>query len=284
MSLQLSLNQATTRPYALTDTAHAAANAGIRHIGLWIEPVLEFGIPATARLLEETGLRASSVCRVGFVADKEGQQLRTALDDVRRALDLSAAVGAASLTFIAGALPAAERDIRRAEGRVYDALQSLEGHARDAGVRLALEPVHPLFVTSRSAVTTIRQALRIVADLPADAVGILLDAYATFWDPDLHDSIREAGERIIGYQVNDFALPLPVPENMNGRLMPGEGEIDLPAMTRTVVKTGYREPIEVEVFNRDIWAQPLETIVARTVHTFESAVLAPLSAPEVTVT
>ncbi|MBI0293154.1 sugar phosphate isomerase/epimerase [Streptomyces sp. PRKS01-29] len=275
MSYELSLNQATTRPYALPDTARAAADAGIRHIGLWVEPVLELGVPATVRLLEETGLRASSVCRIGFVADKEGERLRTALDDVRRALDLSAAVGAPSLTFIAGAMPTAAGDVRRAEARVRDALETLEAHARATGVRLALEPIHPLFVTSRSAVTTIRQALRIVADLPADTVGVLLDAYATFWDPDLHDSVREAGERIAGYQVNDFALPLPRPENMNGRLLPGEGEIDLRALTRTVAATGYRGPVEVEVFNDDLWAQPLETIVMRTVRAFERAVNRP---------
>ncbi|CDR13919.1 sugar phosphate isomerase/epimerase family protein [Streptomyces iranensis] len=283
MSFELSLNQATTRPYALPDTARAAADAGIRHLGLWVEPVLELGVPATVRLLEETGLRASSVCRVGFVADKEGERLRTALDDVRRALDLSAAVGAPSLTFIAGALPAAPRDLRLAEARVRDALETLEAYARATGVRLALEPIHPLFVTSRSAVTTIRQALRIVADLPADTVGILLDAYATFWDPDLRDSVREAGERIAGYQVNDFALPLPGPENMNGRLLPGEGEIDLRALTRTVAEAGYRGPIEVEVFNDDLWAQPLETIVMRTVRAFERAVTTPLADAEAAV-
>jgi len=269
MTVELSLNQATTRPYSLTDTARAAADAGIRHIGLWVEPVLELGTARTVALLAETGLDVTSVCRVGFVADKEGAALRAALDDVRRALDLSAEVGAPALTFIAGPPPAGRRHLALAEGRVRDALTVLEPHARAVGVRLALEPLHPLMYSDRSVVTTIRQALRVIEGLPAETVGILLDAYATFWDPELAESIAAAGERIAAYQVNDFALPLPVPENMNGRLLPGEGEIDLVGLTDLVLQTGYDAPVEVEVFSDELWARPLEEIVSRTVRAFD---------------
>ncbi|WP_146797633.1 sugar phosphate isomerase/epimerase family protein, partial [Agrococcus baldri] len=143
MSLELSLNQATTRPYALTDTARAAAAAGIRHIGLWLEPVAGLGAAETVRLLDETGLRVSSMSRTGFVADKSGAASTAAVDEVRRALDLSAAVGAPTLSFIAGGLAPGDRDLRAAEGRVRDALEKLEPHARAAGVRLQLEPLHP---------------------------------------------------------------------------------------------------------------------------------------------
>lgn len=274
--MKLSLNQATTRPYPLVDTAEEASRAGIGHIGLWTEPVLELGVARTRRLLADTGLTVSSVCRVGFVADKEGAALRAALDDVRHALDLSAEVGSPVLTFIAGGLPAGDRDVRRAEGRVHDALASLVPHARQSGVRLALEPLHPLFVTSRSVVTSVGQALRVIGQLPAEAAGVLVDAYATFWDPDLPADLAAAGPRIAGYQVNDFALPLPAPENMNGRLLPGEGEIDLAGLTRHVARAGYRGPIEVEVFSDELWRLPLRTIVARTVEAFSRTVTNPL--------
>ncbi|KAB1654027.1 sugar phosphate isomerase/epimerase [Pseudoclavibacter chungangensis] len=280
MSIELSLNQATARPYPLTDTAEAAAAAGIRHIGLWIEPVEELGLERTARLLADTGLSVSSVCRAGFVADKRGAELVRALDDTRRALDLCAAVGAPALTFIAGATPADDRDVRAAEGRVRDALEQLAPHAAETGVRLALEPIHPLFVTSRSAVTTVRQGLRVIEGLPSEVAGLVVDAYAVFWDPELHESLHEAGDRIAAYQVDDFALPLALPENMNSRLLPGEGEIDLPAITASVRGAGFRGPIEVEIFQEALWREPLETIVARTVASFERAIAAPVTERE----
>jgi sugar phosphate isomerase/epimerase len=276
-NLRLSLNQATARPYPLIDTAEAAMRAGIRHIGLWVEPVEDTGVAHTRRLLADTGLTVSSVCRVGFVADKEGAELRAAIDSVKWALDLAHEVGSPMLTFIAGGLPADDRDIRHAETRVRTALEELETHARTAGVRLALEPLHPLFVGSRSVVTTIAQALRVVKDLPVESVGILVDAYATFWDPDFHDAVVAAGPRIAGYQVSDFALPLPVPENMNGRLFPGDGQIDFTPFTTSVRHAGFRGPIEVEIFNDDVWKLPLETIINRTVASFNRHIAEPVN-------
>ncbi|MEV8148236.1 sugar phosphate isomerase/epimerase [Arthrobacter sp. NPDC080073] len=270
--VELSLNQATTRPYPLTKTAEEAMRAGIRHIGLWIEPVEAIGIARTQQLLNDTGLSVSSVCRTGFLADKEGAELRSALDGVKRALDLSREVGSPMLTLIAGGLPAHDRSIQHAEVRLRAAIEELEPYARDAGVRLALEPLHPLFVGTRSIVTTIAQALRIIADFPEDTVGLLIDAYATSWDSRFHDDVLAAGPRIAGYQVSDFALPLPGPENMNGRLFPGDGDIDFAPLTASIRRAGYTGPIEVEIFNDDIWKLPLETIIDRTVAGFNRCV------------
>lgn len=279
-TVELSLNQATTRPYPLTETAEAAMQAGIRHIGLWIEPVEEIGIVRTRRLLADTGLSVSSVCRAGFLADKGGADLPAALEGVKRALELSREVGSPMLTLIAGGLPAHDRSIQHAEVRLRAAIEEVEPYARDAGVRLALEPLHPLFVGTRSIVTTIAQALRVTADFPADTVGLLIDAYATSWDSRFHDDVLAAGPRIAGYQVSDFALPLPVPENMNGRLFPGDGEIDLAALTASIRHAGYSGPIEVEIFNEDIWKLPLETIIKRTVSSFNRYVGEPLNESE----
>jgi sugar phosphate isomerase/epimerase len=280
--MELSLNQATTRPYPLAETAEAASRAGIGHIGLWLEPVEAIGIEATRQILADAGLRVSSMCRVDFVADQSGVALTRALDRVKDALELSHAVGAPMLTFIAGGLPAHDRSISRAEGRVRDALEQLEPYAQQAGVRLALEPLHPLFVGNRSIVTTVAQALRIVADLPVESCGILVDAYATFWDSAFEPSVAEAAPRIAGYQVSDFALPLPAPEPMNGRLFPGDGEIDLVALTQAVRRAGFTGPTEVEIFNDDIWRLPLDVIVKRTVDSFTRHLAQPLAEAEMT--
>lgn len=275
--IELSLNQATTRPYGLQDTAEAMSARDVRHIGLWLEPVAEIGIRATRQVLKDNALSITSMCRTGFVADKAGADFRRAVDDVRGAIDVCYEVGAPQLTFIAGGFPSRNRDTRTAEGRVREALELLEPAARQAGVRLALEPLHPLFVDDRSMVTTIAQGLRVMDGLPAESIGLLLDTYATYWDPDFHASVAAAGERIAGYQVNDFSLPLPAPEHMNGRLFPGEGHIDLPALTASVRRAGFMQPIEVEIFNEAVWRLPLAQILDKTIDTFARSIAEPLS-------
>ncbi|MGP5929822.1 sugar phosphate isomerase/epimerase [Corynebacterium glyciniphilum] len=276
--IELSLNQATTRPYTLQDTAECAAAAGIQHMGLWLEHVDATGINQARSILKDNGISPTSMCRVGFVAGLEGNELNEALDQTRRALDFCAELDVPYLTFIAGGFPTGDASMSAAEARVQDALFELVPHARATGVSLALEPIHPLFVTDRSIVTTIRQALRVVDPLPADQVGILVDSWAVFWDPDLRQSLADAGTagRLSGYQVNDFVLPLPLPENMNGRVMPGDGAIDLATLTRDVLAAGYSAPVEVEVFNDNIWKQPLNQIVRSTVESFNRSIAAPL--------
>lgn len=277
---ELSLNQATTRPYQLAPTVEAAARRGLRWIGLWTGPVEEIGAASARRLLDDAGMAASSLCRVGFVADKTGLEFVAAMDETRRALETAHIVGAPQLTFIAGALPAEDRRIAAAEERVRDALVELVPEARAAGVRLALEPLHPLFVTSRSAITTLAQALRVIDGLPRDAVGVLVDAYATCWDPDLRESLRAAGDRIAGVQVSDFALPLPFPDNMNGRMLPGDGELDLAGFVRDTVDAGWSGPVEVEVFSDAVWALPLDTIVQRMIDGAARALAAAVADPQ----
>ncbi len=272
--MKLCLNQATTMPYGLEETIVATADVGIAHIGLWVEPVEEAGIVATRRWMADAGITATSMSRVGFLANKSGKELTDAYDSVRRALDMCAELSIPTLSFVAGGLPEHDRSIRSAEGRVREALETLVPDVIASGVRIQLEPIHPLFVNDRSMVTTVGQALRIVEGLPVEQFGVLVDSWATFWDPEFLDSVARAGAegRLAGYQINDFALPLPSPNNMNSRLMPGDGVIDLVGMTRAMLDAGYSGPIENEVFNDDIWKLPLAEILRLTVDSYDRVI------------
>ena len=272
--MQLCLNTATVMPYSLEETVVAAGRAGIHNIGLWVEPVMEAGTTKTRQLLDDNGLTATSMSRVGFLANKTGQELRDAQDHCRRALEMCAELSIPTLAFVAGGLPPENRSVRQAEARVRETLDVLERDIIASGTRVLLEPIHPLFVNDRSMVTTTGQALRMLEGLDAKYFGVLLDSWATFWDPELEDSIARAGaeNRIGGWQINDFALPLPYPNNMNSRLMPGDGTIDLVSITRWILDAGYTGPIEVEVFNDEIWAQPIDTILEQTVASYDRVV------------
>lgn len=280
---RLSINQATIRHAPLPAALELTAGAGVGSIGLWREEVARLGLAETARLVAGSGLRVSSLCRGGFFTAAEPELQRAALEENRRAIEETAALceagapgSAAVLVLVAGGLPAGSRDLAGARERVRDAIGALEPEARAAGVRLAIEALHPMYVADRAVVSTLGQALGIAEQFPASSVGVVVDTFHVWWDPDVLAQIARAGAggRIASYQVCDFLTPLPA-DVLLGRGMMGDGHIDFGPVTRAVAEAGYTGDVEVEIFNQEVWdADPAE-VIARTVRSFAEHV--PLS-------
>lgn len=273
---RLSINQATIKYATLADALRVTARAGVGAIGLWREPVAEVGLATAARMVADSGLRVSSLCRGGFFTTPEGPRRRAALDDNRRAIDETAALvdaGAAGstavLVLVAGGLPAGSTDLRGARGRVADAIAELEPHARAAGVQLAIEPLHPMYAADRAVVSTLAQALDLAEPFPAESVGVVVDTFHIWWDPQVLEQIARAGAsgRIASYQVCDFVTPLPA-DPLLARGYPGDGHVDFASLTAAVAATGYDRDIEVEIFNAAVWADQPEVVVDRTIRSF----------------
>jgi sugar phosphate isomerase/epimerase len=273
---RLSINQATVKYATLADALRVTATAGVGAIGLWREPVAEVGLATAVDLVADSGLRVSSLCRGGFFTTPEGPRRRAALDDNRRAIEETAALAAAGadgsvavLVLVAGGLPAGSTDLLGARGRVADAIAELEPDARAAGVRLAIEPLHPMYAADRAVVSTLGQALDLAEPFPVESVGVVVDTFHIWWDPQVLDRIARAGAagRIASYQVCDFLTPLPA-DPLLARGYPGDGHIDFGSLTSAVAATGYDGDIEVEIFNAAVWADDPEVVVARTVRSF----------------
>lgn len=185
------------------------------------------------------------------------------LDDNRAAIDEAAALGAACLVLVVGGLPEMapggargpgfSRDLADARARVADALTALVPYAAERGVRLALEPLHPMYCADRAVLSTLGQALDLAEPYPTAQVGVVVDTFHLWWDPEVLTQIGRAGDRIASYQVSDFLVPLPA-DTLLGRGMMGDGVIDFHSLTAGVEAAGYRGDIEVEIFNADIWA------------------------------
>ncbi|ACQ81609.1 Xylose isomerase domain protein TIM barrel [Beutenbergia cavernae DSM 12333] len=268
---RLSLNTATVKRATLGEAVDVAARAGYGAVGLWRDRVEEAGVAPTARIVRDAGLRVSSLCRGGFLTASTDDGVRAALDDNRRAIDDAAAVGTTELVMVVGGLPASgepggppregaapgDRDVVAARARVADRLADLAPHAADAGVRLALEPLHPMFAADRAVISTLAQALDLAAPHPADVVGVVVDTYHVWWDPALETSVARAGaeRRIASYQVCDWNLPLAA-DPLLSRGYPGDGYVDFPAITRLVADAGYDGDVECEIFHADVWATP----------------------------
>jgi sugar phosphate isomerase/epimerase len=253
---RLSINQETVRQWSLPDLAAGCTAAGVTSVGLWRAPVQEYGVARAARLFRDSGLTVTSLCRGGFFTAREPKERATALDDNRAAVDEAAALGTGTLVLVSGGLPEGDRDIAAARRRVAEAVAELAPYAAERAVRLALEPLHPMYASDRCVVSTLGQALDIAEQFPAEQVGVVVDTYHLWWD-DLapaHIARAGAGGRIACFQVADWVTPLPEGVLL-GRGQLGDGCVDLRGLRQTTDAAGYRGAVEVEIFNPALWAR-----------------------------
>lgn len=236
---------------------------GIRHIAVWRHKLAELGAGPADTLLRDAGISVSSLCRGGFFPAATATERRRRLDDNRQAVEEAAALGTRVLVLVCG--PAPDRDLVAARQMVLEGIAATVDHAAACGVRLAIEPLHPMFAADRSVVVTLAQALDLADHFEPERVGVAVDVYHVWWDPDLERQLRRAAPRLCGFHVSDWVAP--VPEHLNGRAMMGDGVIELRKLRAAVDALGYGGPIEVEIMNRELWQLPgdevLETVKRR---------------------
>jgi sugar phosphate isomerase/epimerase len=275
---RLSLNQRTTAHWSLREAIDGCVEAGVPAIGLWREPVAEVGLDTAVRWVRDAGVRVSSLCRGGFFTAADPADARRAHEDNVRALDEAAALGAPVLVLVAGGLPDGDRDLAAARDRAAEAVARLVPEAGARGVRLGVEPMHPMFAADRGVVSTLEQALDLAEQHPAEQVGVVVDTFHLWWEPGVLDLIARAGARIASYQVSDWITPLP-PDALLSRGMVGDGHIDFATFTAAVAATGYDGDVEVEIFNADIWASPGSEVVATLARRYVELVEPHLASP-----
>jgi sugar phosphate isomerase/epimerase len=260
---RLSLNQATTQHWSVRQAVEGCVRAGIPAIGFWRHKIAETGLQESARIVREAGLRVSSLCRGGWFDAPTAEGRRKQLDDNRRAIEEAATLGTDVLVLVCG--PAANRDLLDARAYVEEAIATLLPYAAESGVRLGIEPLHPMYTGDRSVIVTLEQANGIVQRLAHEYVGVVIDVYHVWWEPDIEAQIRAAAGHILGFHICDWLVP--TPDMLNGRGMMGDGVIDIRRLRGLVEDAGYNGLIEVEIFNNALWEMPgdevLQLMVAR---------------------
>lgn len=277
----LSINTATVRKQQgaevpLSRIIDQCAERGIRAISPWRDQVAAAGLDATARQLRAHGMALSGYCRGGFFPAADAAGLRAALDDNRRAIDEAKALDAVCLVLVVGALPGAldgtphYTDLARARGEVFDGIAASLDYARQVGMPLAIEPLHPMQAADRACINTLEHALDICDALDAQktgALGVALDVYHVWWDPKLAQQIARAGqERLLAFHVCDWRLP--TRDLLSDRGMMGDGVIELRKIRQWVEAAGFAGYAEVEIFSALDWWQrtgeeTLDTCIAR---------------------
>jgi len=266
----LSLNTATVRKQGdLAAIIEACARHGIRAIDPWRDQVAGVGLDRAVRAVRDAGLELSGYCRGGMFTSDAARRTEVR-DDNRRAVDEANALGAPCVVLVVGGLPqfsrpgsAPSRDILAARAQVEDAIAEMLDYARQAGMPLAIEPLHPAYAADRACVNTARQALDICDRLDpgrSGLLGVALDVYHIWWDSEVLSQIVRAGkDRLLAFHVCDWLVP--TRDMLNDRGMMGDGVIDIKSLRTAVEAQGFCGYAEIEIFSNAWWELPIDDVL-----------------------
>ena len=261
---RLSFNQYTCKPWSLERAIDACTFREIPAIAIWRDKIAEVGLKRAIRLINDTGLRVSSVCRGGFFPSPSAAERARRIDENRRAIDEAAALGAPVLVLVCGS--AEGQPLAAGRAQVADGIAALVPDAVATGVQLAIEPLHPMMIAERSVVASLEEANDIAYRIGSPAIGVICDVYHVFWDAHVERETARAGSRISGFHVSDWTTPRG--DVTADRAMIGDGCIDIAGLHAAVSAAGYRGDIEIEILNATAWQRAdldawLDTAVAR---------------------
>lgn len=266
----LSLNTATVRKQGdLVQIIDACAKHGIGAIDPWRDQVASVGLDRAVRAVRDARLELSGYCRGGMFTSDAARRGEVR-DDNRRCVDEAKALGAPCIVLVVGGLPQfsrpgseASKDLVAARGQVEEALADMLDYAKQAKLPLAIEPLHPAYAADRACVNTTKQALDICDRFDpgrSGMLGVALDVYHIWWDPELMEQIARAGkDRLLAFHVCDWLVP--TRDILNDRGMMGDGVIDIKSARAAVEAQGYAGYSEIEIFSNDWWGRPMDEVL-----------------------
>jgi sugar phosphate isomerase/epimerase len=242
------------------DFVSVVAEAGAGGVGVWSDRLDGLSPEEARRRIEDAGLKITALSRGGFFVAGSAVGRRQAIDETFRQIDIACRIGSTVLVVVPGGMSDEVRDIERARDQVREGLQAVASHASAAGIRLGIEPFHPALTVSRGVINTLDSALDLCDGL-GPPLGVVLDIYHLWWDPNVKAAIARAGDRILGHHLCDWKLqPADV---MTDRAIMGDGVADVAGITRAALLAGYSGLLEIEVFSQDdLWRRPAREVAS----------------------
>ena len=267
---RLCLHTITTKPWAIETAAPKFAAAGVKGITVWRDTLAGRDIARTGQMIRDQGLAVVSLCRGGFFPGRTAAERQRALDDNRRAIAEAQALGAPHIVLVCGAVPG--QPLAESRRQIQDGIAALLPDCQAAGVKLAIEPLHPMYADARSAVNTLAQANDMVEALRSPLVGVAVDVYHLWWDPALEAEIDRCGrlQALFAYHVCDWRTP--TIDLLNDRGLMGEGCIPLRQIRAWVEAAGFQGFNEVEVFSTRLWATDQDEYLQKIVQAYRDHV------------
>jgi sugar phosphate isomerase/epimerase len=249
---RLCLHTITTKPWPIEEAAERYAAAGVRGITVWRQWLEGRNIAKVGGSLRSAGLRVVSLCRGGFFPALDEAGRRAAITDNLKAIDEAVELRAPLIVMVCGSIPG--QSLETSRGQIADGIAAILDRAAAANVKLAIEPLHPMYADSRSAINTLRQANDLCDRFNSPHLGVAVDVYHVWWDPELKEQIERAGRagRILAFHVCDWRTP--TEDLLNDRGLMGEGCINIRQIRGWVEQNGFSGFIEVEIFSNRRWA------------------------------
>lgn len=249
---RLCVHTITTKPWSIEEATLSYAAAGVKGITVWRQWLEGRDIAKVGRGLRAAGIQPVSLCRGGFFPAPDAAGRRLAIEDNLRAIDEAEALGAPLIVLVCGAVPG--QPLEESRRQIADGVMAVLDRARQANVKLGIEPLHPMYADSRSAINTVAQANDLCDRIDSPLVGVVVDVYHVWWDAELEGEIRRCGQagRIFAFHVCDWRTP--TEDLLNDRGLMGEGCIDVRRIRGWVEEPGFDGFIEAEIFSNRYWA------------------------------
>lgn len=265
---RLCIHSITTKPWDLSHAVeHFAAN-GVRGISVWQDAAEAKGIAESKRILDASGMDVVSYVRGGFFAHPNDLKRYKAIDHNKKMIDEAAALGAPLLVLVCGSHP--EQSLQESRDQIRASIETLLPYATSNGVKLGIEPLHPVYADTRSAIVNLAQANTIAEQIAHSMVGVVIDVYHLWWDDQLEHEIKRCGnhENIFAFHTCDWAVP--TTDILNDREIMGQGCIQAKQIREWVDDAGFNGYIEVEIFSNKYWAQNQDDYLSQIINAYKT--------------
>ena len=263
---RLCIHTITTKPWKIEEAAKNFSTAGVKGITVWRDALEGRNIRQTGEMLRNEGLEIISLCRGGFFPSIDKAKRDSAILENKKAIDEAAELGTDMVVLVCGAEP--QQSLEDSRKQIQDGIENLAPFAEQAGVRLAIEPLHPMYADTRSAVNTLAQANDMAEAINSQWVGVAVDVYHLWWDPLLEQEIKRCGriEKLFAFHVCDWNVP--TTDMLNDRGLMGDGCIPIRAIRGWVEEAGFTGFYEVEIFSNKFWKQDQSEFLKKIINAY----------------
>lgn len=262
---QLCIHTITTKPWSIEEAAKSYSVEGIKGITVWRDALANRNIKQTGQLLHDHGLNIISLCRGGFFPNKEKEKRKLAIEDNLKAIGEAADLGTQLIVLVCGADPA--QSLEDSRKQIQEGIQTILPQAKAAGVKLAIEPLHPMYADTRSAINTLAQANDMAEQINSPYVGVAVDVYHLWWDPSLEREINRCGKNVFAFHICDWNSP--TVDILLDRGLMGDGCIPVNKIRSWVEATGFNGFYEVEIFSNKYWQQDQSQFLTKIIKAYK---------------
>jgi sugar phosphate isomerase/epimerase len=248
---RMCIHTITTKPWSIEESIEKYSRAGVKGITIWRDTLDNRSKKSVRKQAKDAGLEIVSMCRGGFFPKATAEERQLSINDNLALIDEAAEVGSPLIVLVCGAEPSIS--LEQSRDQIREGIAKIHPHARERGVKLAIEPLHPMYADTRSAINTMEQANNLCEQLNFENVGIAVDVYHLWWDPHLKSEIKRAGvnNNIFAFHTCDWKSP--TTDFLWDRGLMGEGIAPIKEIRSWVEDTGFKGFVEVEVFSDNHW-------------------------------